>query len=107
LDPSTIIVPAPPPASTTMRLVAALAFAGIIAVICLMGFVMWRRHTPVALLHGLVVLPSVLWGGHFSWHAARGTAPKSPYWPFATRRVANAYWLICLGISLFAARLYR
>ena len=104
---STDVVPALPAASQSRRVLAGLAFAGVIAVFFLMPFVLWRRHTPVALLHGLVVLPAVFWAGHFSWHTARGTAPRSPYWPFATTHVASAYWLISVGISLFAARLYR
>jgi hypothetical protein len=104
---STVIVPAPPPASQSRRVLAGLAFAGVIAVFFLMPFVLWRRHTPVALLHGLVVLPGSLWAGHFSWHTARGTAPRSPYWPFATKHVASAYWIISVVISLFASRLYR
>ena len=104
---STDVVPALPAASQSRRVLAGLAFAGVIAVFFLMPFVLWMRHTPVALLHGLVVLPAVFWAGHFSWHTARGTAPRSPYWPFATKHVASAYWLISVGISLFAARLYR
>jgi hypothetical protein len=107
MDSSTVVGPAPPPASQSRRVLAGLAFAGVIAVFFLMPFVIWRRHTPVALLHGLVLLPVLFWAGHVSWHTARGTAPRSPHWPFATKNVAVAYSLILIGISLFASRLYR
>ena len=107
MDNSTVIGPAPPPASQSRRVLAGLAFAGVIALFFLVPFVIWRRHTPVALLHGLVLLPGAFWAGHFSLHTARGTAPRSRYWPFATKHVAGAYCLILIGISLFASRLYR
>src|ERR1700733_13062329 len=102
---STVIVPASPPASQSRRMLAGLAFAGVIAVFFQMPFVLWRRHTPVALLHGLVVLPGLLWAGHFSWHTARGAAPTSPYWLFVAKLVASTYWIISVGIFLFASRL--
>jgi hypothetical protein len=89
-----------------MRLLAGLAFCAIVGVTVATPFVMWRRHTPVALLHGLIVLPGVLWMGHRSWHAARGTTPIQLHWPFATRGVWTAYILIDVAIALFASRLY-
>ncbi len=107
MDTSTIDAPAPPPTSPAKRLLARLAFAAVIVVGVAIPFVMWRRHTPVALLHGLIVLPAVLWMGHRSWHAASGTTPIQPHWPFATRWVLTGYWLVSLVIAPFASRLYQ
>jgi hypothetical protein len=90
-----------------MRVFARIGFAAVIAAGVAIAFVMWRRHTPVALLHGLIVLPAVLWGIHRSWHASRGTTLIHPYWPFATQHVAMGYWFTSTAIALFASRLYQ
>jgi hypothetical protein len=75
----------------------------------LMPFVVWRRGTPVALLHWLVVLPGLLWGIRRSWNSAmqKTTASNLDQWPFASRRVATVYSVINLLIALFALQLYR
>jgi hypothetical protein len=89
------------------RLFAALGLVTLVAVcvgsVC---YVAWKRPTPVALLHGLVVLPGVLWAGHRLLNGARGMGPTEPHWPFATQRVAMGYFVISIAIALFAQRLY-
>jgi hypothetical protein len=89
------------------RLFAALRFVTLVAV-CVgsVSYVAWKRPTPVALLHWLVVLPGVLWAGNRLLNGAKGMAPTEPHWPFATQRVAMGYFLISIAIALFAGRLY-
>jgi hypothetical protein len=100
--------PQRPAVSTPYRMLAGLMFSAVCVVILLMPWVIWRRGTPVAVLHGLVVLPGVLWMAHRSWYAARRAAVSPhPYWPFASPRVGYVYTGIVVLISLFAAQLNR
>lgn len=97
-----------PAVRTPRQWLAALSFVGIVVLLASMPWVIWKRGTPGSVLHGVAVLPAMLWAGHRAWHAAvRGGPPVHPYWPFATRRVTSGYFLIITLISIFAAQLYR
>jgi hypothetical protein len=91
------------------RLLSGLLFSVCFVALLMMPFVVWRRGTPVALLHWLVVLPGLLWGIRRSWNSAmqKTTASNLDQWPFASRRVATVYSVINLLIALFALQLYR
>jgi hypothetical protein len=87
---------------------AAILLAGLLVAMLILPWVIWRRGTLVAMLHGLVVLPGLLWGIHRSWYATvRGIDPPDRDWPFASQRVAGAYTAIVFVVSLFAAQLNR
>ena len=97
-----------PAVRAPFRWLAGLSLLGIVVLLAAMPWVIWKRGTPVSVLHGVVVLPAMLWAGHRAWHAAvRKGTPVHPYWPFASRRVTSGYFLIITLISIFAAQLYR
>ncbi len=94
---------------TPRQWLAAVSFLAVVVLVALMPWVIWKRGTPVAVLHGVVVVPVMLWAGHRAWHTAgRGDGPPVHRdWPFATRHVASGYFLIITLISIFAAQLNR
>jgi hypothetical protein len=104
MTPATL--PQPPLVRTPFRWPAGVCFAIVVVLICMMPWVIWRRGTQVAVLHGVVVLPALLRGGHLAWHATVRSPPHAS-WPFATPRVALGYFLILILISIFAAQLNR
>lgn len=76
-------LPQPAAIRTPFQWLAAVAFAMVVVLICLMPWVIWKRGTPVAILHGMIVLPALLRGGHLAWHATVRSPPPTT-WPFAS-----------------------
>jgi hypothetical protein len=102
MNPTASPLQQPPAVSASWRLFSALLFSALIAVTLMMPFVVWRRGTEVALLHGLVTLPAILWATRRSWIAAvRGIAPNNKSWPFASPRITYGYFVILLLVSIF------
>ena len=78
--------------------------AGFICLACSIAvigtaYVAWRG-TQLVPANFIVWLPGMAWFMRLAFHAAvRGASPKNEYWPFASSRVANCYFLIAILYS--------
>jgi hypothetical protein len=65
------------------------------------AFMAWRRGTQLP-TDFIVWLPGMVWLTRLAFHATvSGTVPENQYWPFASGRVANCYFLIAVVYLAF------
>jgi hypothetical protein len=83
-------------------------FRVLAGVICLVSVVAFGGTAYMAWagarllrVHDVVMVPGLLCFFRLAFYAAvYGTVPTVEYWPFASSRVANCYWLIFLVCSV-------
>jgi hypothetical protein len=81
-----------------------ICLAGSVAVLGT-AYVAWRRGIQLVPVDFIVWLPGMAWFMRFAFHAAvHGAAPENEHWPFASRRVANCYFLIAMLYSASTLR---
>jgi len=87
------------------RLLAGLiCLAGTVAVLGT-TYMAWQRGTHSVPANFIVWLPGVAWLTRLAFHAAvDGAEPENEYWPWASSRVANCYFLIAILYSAFTPR---
>jgi hypothetical protein len=92
----------PHPVRGPFRLLAGfICLAGTVAVLGT-AYMAWQQGTQSVPANFIVWLPGVAWLMRLAFHAAMdGTAPKNEYWPWASSRVANCYFLIAVLYSAF------
>jgi hypothetical protein len=96
----TAIPQKPHPVRAPFRLLA--GFICLAFPVAVLGavYVAWRRGTQSVPADFIVWLPGMAWFMRLAFHAAvHGASPENEYWPFASSRVANCYFLIAILYS--------
>jgi hypothetical protein len=82
------------------RLLAGVVYLVSLVTVLGTAYVAWRGGTQWVTPACIVWLPGMVWFTRFAFFAAvRGAGPEEEYWPFASSRVANCYFLIAILYS--------
>jgi len=100
-----------PAVRAPFRVLAAILFLLFLGIAVGMAFMVWKGGVHALRVQDVLILPGGLWFGRLMFYAAvagrtvppKDHVPRHEHWPFASRGVASAYWLIFICVSLAAS----